>query len=120
MESGSVEVEEEEQKRVPLRERPEWLDVTPLPQNDDPKPRRSDRVHARIRQSHGLLSRRYLADEHSPRALAITAEAIQSNSGNYIVWHFRQLLLESLKVDLHSELEFAERMATGNSKNYHM
>ena len=36
------------------------------------------------------------------------------------VWHFRRLLLESLKVDLNDELEFVERMAAGNSKNYQM
>ncbi|KAL9322964.1 hypothetical protein ACSQ67_011017 [Phaseolus vulgaris] len=121
MESGSVvEGEEEELKRVPLRERPEWSDVTPLPQNDGPNPVVPIQYTQDFAEVMDYFRAVYLADERSPRALALTAEAIQFNSGNYTVWHFRRLLLESLKVDLQSELEFVERMAAGNSKNYQM
>ncbi|CAJ1955570.1 unnamed protein product [Sphenostylis stenocarpa] len=119
MESRSVEGEEE-QRRVPLRERPEWSDVTPLPQNDGPNPVVPIQYTQDFAEVMDYFRAVYFADERSPRALALTAEAIQFNSGNYTVWHFRRLLLESLKVDLHTELKFVELMAAGNSKNYQM
>lgn len=170
-------MKEGEQQRVPLRERAEWSDVTPLPQNDGPNPVVPIQYTEDFSQVMDYFRAVYLTDERSPRALALTAEAVQFNSGNYTVslslsltiktvlshlylplpqitvrcqvrsnccrtiisfasvfiviegirlcfvlqvWHFRRLLLESLKVDLNDELEFVERMAAGNSKNYQM
>lgn len=141
MESGSSEGEEVQQ-RVPLRERVEWSDVTPVPQNDGPNPVVPIQYTEEFSEVMDYFRAVYLTDERSPRALALTAEAVQFNSGNYTVcqvrikffrlrlflfissllqvWHFRRLLLESLKVDLNAELDFVERMAAGNSKNYQM
>lgn len=34
------------------------------------------------------------------------------------VWQFRRLILEALNVDLNDELDFVERIASSNSKNY--
>ncbi|XP_020223763.1 protein farnesyltransferase/geranylgeranyltransferase type-1 subunit alpha [Cajanus cajan] len=118
--SGESEAEEEQHRRVPLRERPEWSDVTPLPQNDGPNPVVPIQYTEDFVEVMDYFRAVYVADERSPRALALTAEALQFNSGNYTVWHFRRLILESLKIDLHSELGFVERMAAGNSKNYQM
>ncbi|KAH1104841.1 hypothetical protein GYH30_038264 [Glycine max] len=113
-------MKEGEQQRVPLRERAEWSDVTPLPQNDGPNPVVPIQYTEDFSQVMDYFRAVYLADERSPRVFALTAEAVQFNSGNYTVWHFRRLLLESLKVDLNAELDFVERMAAGNSKNYQM
>ncbi|XP_027340322.1 protein farnesyltransferase/geranylgeranyltransferase type-1 subunit alpha [Abrus precatorius] len=110
--------EEEKQKRVPLRERAEWSDVTPIPQNDGPSPVVSINYTQDFIEVMDYFRAVYLSDERSPRALSLTSEAIHFNAGNYTVWHFRRLLIDSLKVDLHSELEFIERIATENSKNY--
>ncbi|CAI9777149.1 unnamed protein product [Fraxinus pennsylvanica] len=60
----------------------------------------------------------YLADERSPRALKLTTEAIHLNAGNYTVWQFRRLILETLHVDLHDELDFVGELARDNTKNY--
>ncbi|KAJ1424441.1 Protein prenyltransferase, alpha subunit [Sesbania bispinosa] len=117
MESGSGKSEGEEE-RVPLRDRAEWSDVTPVPQDDGPSPVVPINYTEEFAEVMDYFRAIYLANEHSPRALALTAEVIHFNAGNYTVWHFRRLLLESLKVDLHSELEFVERIASSNSKNY--
>ncbi|KAE9588135.1 hypothetical protein Lal_00002930 [Lupinus albus] len=109
---------EGEEERVPLRERPEWSDVTPVPQDDGPDPVVPIKYTEEFAEVMSYFRAIYLSDERSPRALTLTAEAIHFNAGNYTVWHFRRLLLESLKVDLHNELDFVERMATANSKNY--
>ncbi|XP_061367281.1 protein farnesyltransferase/geranylgeranyltransferase type-1 subunit alpha [Gastrolobium bilobum] len=114
MESDSGEGEE----RVPLRERAEWKDVTPVPQDDGPNPVVPIKYTEEFAEVMDYFRAVYLSDERSPRALSLTAEAIHFNAANYTVWHFRRLLLESLKVDLHSELEFVEGIASGNSKNY--
>lgn len=120
MESRTRDSDGEEEKRVPLRERTEWSDVTPVPQNDGPNPVVPIQYTQDFSEVMDYFRAVYLADERSSRSLALTAEALHFNSGNYTVWHFRRLVLESLKVDLHGELEFVERMADGNSKNYQM
>ncbi|KAI4324299.1 hypothetical protein L6164_023851 [Bauhinia variegata] len=107
-----------EQRRIPLRLRSEWSDVTPVPQDDGPNPVVPIAYTEEFTEVMDYFRAVYFADERSPRALSLTTEAINFNAGNYTVWHFRRLLLESLKADLHSELEFLEDIAKGNSKNY--
>lgn len=114
MESDS----DEGQHRVRLSQRLEWSDVTPVPQDDGPNPVVPIVYTQEFTEVMDYFRAVYLADERSPRALSLTAEAIGFNSGNYTVWHFRRLLLESLSTDLHNELDFLERISEGNSKNY--
>ena len=82
-------MKEGEQQRVPLRERAEWSDVTPLPQNDGPNPVVPIQYTEDFSQVMDYFRAVYLADERSPRALALTAEAVQFNSGNYTVCQVR-------------------------------
>ncbi|KAI7861353.1 hypothetical protein BDF14DRAFT_1738895 [Spinellus fusiger] len=70
-------------------ERPEWADVTPLPQDDGPNP---------------LV----------PIAYAI----IDMNPAHYTVWQYRQNILFALASDLDRELEFISSIAVGQVKNY--
>ncbi|XAR71146.1 Protein farnesyltransferase [Bertholletia excelsa] len=110
--------DEEEQKRVPLSRRPEWSDVTPLPQDDGPNPVVPIAYKEEFSETMDYFRAVYLADERSPRTLQLTSEAIHLNPGNYTVWQFRRLILEALHADLHDELDFVELIASGNSKNY--
>ncbi|XP_045806712.1 protein farnesyltransferase/geranylgeranyltransferase type-1 subunit alpha [Trifolium pratense] len=111
-------IEDENDDRVPISLRPEWSDVTPIPQDDGPNPIVPINYSEEFSEVMDYFRAVYFANEHSSRALSLTAEAIGLNAGNYTVWHFRRLLLESLKVDLHVEREFVGKVASGNSKNY--
>ncbi|XP_052207382.1 protein farnesyltransferase/geranylgeranyltransferase type-1 subunit alpha [Diospyros lotus] len=116
MESSSS--EEEQDRRVPFSRRPEWSDVTPVPQDDGPNPVVPIAYREDFAETMDYFRGVYLADERSPRSLQLTAEAISMNPGNYTVWQFRRLILKALNADLHDELDFVERIADNNSKNY--
>lgn len=104
--------------RIPLSERPEWSDVTPLPQDDGPNPIVAIAYKEDFAEVMNYFRAVYRADERSPRSLDLTAEAIAINPGNYTVWHFRRLILEALNVNLHDELNFLDDIAESNTKNY--
>ncbi|XP_057489986.1 protein farnesyltransferase/geranylgeranyltransferase type-1 subunit alpha-like [Actinidia eriantha] len=109
---------DEEEQRVPLSRRPEWSDVTPIPQDDGPNPVVPIAYREEFEETMNYFRAVYVADERSPRALQLTSEAIHMNPGNYTVWQFRRLILEALNTDLHDELAFVDLIAINNSKNY--
>ncbi|POO03443.1 Protein prenyltransferase, alpha subunit [Trema orientale] len=112
--------DEENQPWIPLSQRPEWSDVTPVPQNDGPNPVVPIAYKDHFTETMDYFRAIFQAHERSPRALGLTSEAILLNPGNYTVWQFRRLVLEALSVDLHGELDFTETIAKGNSKNYQL
>nr|AZK16210.1 farnesyltransferase/type I geranylgeranyltransferase alpha subunit [Catharanthus roseus] len=105
-------------KRIPLSKRPEWSDVTPVPQNDGPKPVVPISYSDEFSETMNYFRAIYFADERSSRALQLTAEAIKHNPGNYTVWQFRRRILEALNANLQEELEYLGSIAEGNTKNY--
>lgn len=70
---------------VPLRERPEWSDVTPLDQDDGPNPVVPIDYKDEFRETMDYFRAIYKANELSPRALALTSLTITFNPGNYTV-----------------------------------
>ncbi|MBA0808828.1 hypothetical protein Gohar_024537, partial [Gossypium harknessii] len=104
----------------PLSRMAEWRDVTPLPQDDGPNPVVPIAYKEEFRETMDYFRAIYKADERSPRALRLTRRAIHLNPGNYTVWHFRRLVLEALNADLDEELDFLQRIANSNSKNYQL
>ncbi|KAI3912006.1 hypothetical protein MKW98_010950 [Papaver atlanticum] len=109
---------DDEVERIPYSEREEWADVKPVPQDDGPNPVVPIAYKDDFREAMDYFRAVYLSDERTPRSLQLTAEVIELNAGNYTVWHFRRLILESLGADLREELEFIVRIAKSNSKNY--
>ncbi|XP_074592001.1 protein farnesyltransferase/geranylgeranyltransferase type-1 subunit alpha [Curcuma longa] len=114
----STSSDEDEVERIPLCSRPVWSDVQPLPQDDGPNPVVSIAYRDEFRETMDYFRAIYAADERSHRALELTTEAIGMNPGNYTVWHFRRLVLESLNANLHEERDFVDRITFQNSKNY--
>ncbi|KAM7253080.1 hypothetical protein ACFE04_008898 [Oxalis oulophora] len=110
--------DEEQDKRVPISQRPEWSDVVPLRQDDGPNPVVPIAYKPDFAETMDYFRAVYHADERSPRALLLTKEAIHMNPGNYTVWHFRRQILETLGEDLYKELDFVGQVAKTNSKNY--
>ncbi|KAL5545082.1 hypothetical protein UlMin_008866 [Ulmus minor] len=115
-----MESEEERHPWIPLRQRPEWSDVSPLPQNDGPNPVVGIAYKDQFTETMDYFRAIYHVHECSSRALSLTSEAIKLNSGNYTVWQFRRVILEALGGDLHSELDFTQDIAKANSKNYQL
>lgn len=77
--------ENEEMQWVPLSQRPEWSDVTPVPQDDGPNPVVPIDYRPDFVETMDYFRAIYVADERSSRALNLTAEAISFNAGNYTV-----------------------------------
>ncbi|KAK6943528.1 Protein prenyltransferase, alpha subunit [Dillenia turbinata] len=109
---------DKEQMRIPISQRKDWSDMVPIPQDDGPNPVVPIAYKEDFAEVMDYFRAVYFADERSLRSLQLTSEAIPLNPGNYTIWHFRRLILESLNADLHEELDFVEQIAMSNSKNY--
>eukprot|EP00899_Mesostigma_viride_P017092 jgi/Mesvir1/25384/Mv01424-RA.1 len=105
---------------VPFSERPEWQDVTPIPQNDGPHPVVSIAYSDEFRETMDYFRAIVAANEMSRRALELTREVIAQNPASYMAFQYRRRVLLSLGCDLERELDFVDLFAEDNPKNYQL
>ncbi|XP_022760803.1 protein farnesyltransferase/geranylgeranyltransferase type-1 subunit alpha-like, partial [Durio zibethinus] len=117
---ADTEVESNKDDGQPLSRSAEWCDVTPVFHDDVPNPVVPIACKEEFRETMDYFRALYRADERSPRAPHLTRQAILDNPGNYTVWHFRRLLLQTLNADLYDGLDFLQQIANSNSKNYRL
>lgn len=102
----------------PYSQRPEWSDVTPVPQDDGPEPLVVIRYPPGFVEVHDYFRAIQQKDEFSNRALQLTADVIEHNSANYTAWYYRRRCLKELKSDLGAELIFTDKWSRDCPKNY--
>ncbi|KAG0717201.1 Protein farnesyltransferase/geranylgeranyltransferase type-1 subunit alpha [Chionoecetes opilio] len=103
---------------VLYRDRKEWADVTPVPQDDGPNAVVKIAYTDGYSDVYDYLRAVVKKGELSERALYLTEDAINMNAANYTVWQYRRKILKNLASNLEQELNFCREMIEMNPKNY--
>ncbi|XP_063242950.1 protein farnesyltransferase/geranylgeranyltransferase type-1 subunit alpha [Bacillus rossius redtenbacheri] len=118
MSSGSAEDLSEEPEWVFYKDRPDWKDVKPIPQDDGPHSVVAISYSEQFKDVYDYFRGILKLNEKSERALGLTKDALELNPANYTVWQYRREILKHLGKDLHEELAFTRHMIENMSKNY--
>ncbi|KAJ3288203.1 hypothetical protein HK104_008278 [Borealophlyctis nickersoniae] len=103
---------------VPFDERPSFQDLIQVPQDDGPNPLVPISYPPEYLTAMNYFRAIAQKNEKSERALELTSFIIDQNPAHYTIWHYRLMVLEHLKKDFRSELEFIDAVATEHPKSY--
>jgi len=111
---------EDDAARVFYRDRPEWADVTPIPQDESPNPivkiDYTEEFVDVMDYFRGIVA----LGERSQRMLDITSEVIARNGASCTGWYWRWKCIQGLAGNLLEELDYCDRLATRYAKNYQL
>lgn len=110
--------DEHDDKWIFYRDRPEWKDVIPIPQDDGKHPVVRIAYSEQFKDVFDYFRAVLKSNERSERVLELVTDAVSINTSNYTVWHFRRALLKDLGKDPRDELTYIQKVIEDNPKNY--
>ncbi|KAK0079038.1 hypothetical protein PV325_001817 [Microctonus aethiopoides] len=116
--SGSSDEVVDDETWIFYKDREEWKDIVPIPQDDGPHPVIAIAYSDKFRDVYDYFRAILKLDEKSERALSLTADCLWLNPANYTVWQYRRDILKALNKNLYDELDYIDSMIGSNSKNY--
>ncbi|KAG8944701.1 CAAX geranylgeranyltransferase alpha subunit [Tulasnella sp. 424] len=98
--------------------RPDWGDVTPIPQADDGKVLAPILYSQEYKEAMDYFRAILQKEEYSERVLGLTEHIIRMNPAHYSVWQYRYRTLIKINSPLDKELELINSMMAQNLKTY--
>ncbi|GLB42223.1 putative protein prenyltransferase alpha subunit repeat [Lyophyllum shimeji] len=99
-------------------ERPEWKDVTPLPQYEDANPIAPIFYSEEYKDATDYFRGIVKTGEKSERVLELTESIIRLNPAHYSAWQYRYETLLAIKAPLDVELKLMDELAVSFLKTY--
>ncbi|TNN05537.1 Protein farnesyltransferase/geranylgeranyltransferase type-1 subunit alpha [Schistosoma japonicum] len=108
------------EKYVFYRDRQEWDDINPIPQDDGGRHIVKIAYSEEFVDAHDYFRAALMKDERSERTFSLTSDILLFNPANYTAWEYRRRIIEEISPDLNDELRFVDELIEEYSKNYQL